>query len=394
MKVLQLGKFYPIRGGVEKVMWDLSLGLGADGCKCDMLCACLREDVVDFKDREMAVTDCGADVPKNAKYVLQLSEGGRLICVPALKKVAATMISPAMVSALRHMLRHAKKMGEPYDIVHVHHPDPMAALALFLSGYKGKVVLHWHSDIVKQKGLLKFYLPLQRWLVRRACKVVGTTPVYVKESPYLAKAQDKVTYLPIGVEGFTPTAKGVEEIKNRYPGKHIVFGLGRLVPYKGFSYLVEAAQYLPDDYKVVIGGQGPLKGSLENLAMGRGVQGKVEFLGWVDDARTADWFGACDVFALSSVMKTEAFAIVQIEAMSCGTPVVATKIPGSGVSWVNEHGTSGLNVPICDAKALAEAIVAVCENREKYGAAARDRFEKNFTLERMIERCKMIYESL
>lgn len=394
MKILQLGKFYPIRGGVEKVMWDLTLGLGAKGVKCDMLCACLPEDVVDYKDRELVISDRGSDVPKEAKYVLQLSESGRLICVPAIKKIAATMISPAMIKALRFMIRQAKKMGEPYDVVHVHHPDPMAALALLRSGYRGKVVLHWHSDIVKQKGLLKFYLPLQKWLIGRACKVVGTTPVYVKESPYLAKAQDKVTYLPIGVEGFTPTAAGVEEIRNRYPGKHLVFSLGRLVPYKGFSYLVEAAKYLPDDYQVVIGGQGPLHGILEHQSITQGVQGKVELLGWVDDASTANWFGASDVFVLSSVMKTEAFAIVQIEAMSCGTPVVATRIPGSGVSWVNEHGTSGINVPVCDAKALAEAIVAVCADREKYGAAARERFEKNFTLDRMIERCKDIYESL
>jgi hypothetical protein len=72
-----------------------------------------------------------------------------------------------------------------YDIIHVHHPDPMAALALFCSGYKGRVVLHWHSDILKQKVLLKFYMPLQRWLLKRAEVLVGTTPIYVKESPLL-----------------------------------------------------------------------------------------------------------------------------------------------------------------------------------------------------------------
>jgi rhamnosyl/mannosyltransferase len=82
------------------------------------------------------------------------------------------MVSPAMVS-------HLRMIASEYDIIHVHHPDPMAALALRLSGYQGKVVLHWHSDIVKQKKLLSLYLPLQKWLIRRADLIVGTTPVYL-----------------------------------------------------------------------------------------------------------------------------------------------------------------------------------------------------------------------
>ena len=82
------------------------------------------------------------------------------------------------------MLRWLRKHGGEYDIVHIHHPDPMAALSLRFSGFKGKVVLHWHSDILSQKGMLLLYKPLQRWLIRRADVVVGTTPVYIKSSPW------------------------------------------------------------------------------------------------------------------------------------------------------------------------------------------------------------------
>ena len=112
MKVLQLGKFYPIRGGVEKVMWDLTSGLSARGIDCDMLCAELEKD-----------------------EIIHLNEHGRVICVKAWMKKAATMIAPKMVSWLR-------KHKDEYDIIHVHHPDPMACLALRLSGYKGRVILH------------------------------------------------------------------------------------------------------------------------------------------------------------------------------------------------------------------------------------------------------------
>ena len=87
------------------------------------------------------------------------------------------------------MISKFKKECVNYDIIHIHHPDPMAALTLFLSGYKGRVILHWHSDILKQKTLLKFYLPLQNCLLRRPVLILGLTFIYVKESPFLKTVQ-------------------------------------------------------------------------------------------------------------------------------------------------------------------------------------------------------------
>ena len=391
MKILQLGKFYPIRGGVEKVMWDLTAGLSARGIDCDMLCARLPVDAVDLKDRWMLPDGFeGGQYLSDEPLVMRFNEHGRVICVPAHRKVAATMLSSAMIDWL-------KEHGKEYDVIHVHHPDPMACLALWMSHYKGKVVLHWHSDILKQKGLLKMYLPLQRWLIRRADRIVGTTPVYVRESPYLQNSQDKVDYIPIGVNEMQPDHVKVERIKSKYPGKKIIYSLGRLVGYKGYDYLVEAMKYLPDNYQLVIGGQGPLEGELQRKASSLGVSDRVEFLGWVEDDDSASWFGACDVFVLSSIWKTEAFAIVQVEAMSCGKPVVATKISGSGVPWVNADGVSGLNVPVEDSKALADAIFALTGDEAVYasfGAAARKRYEELFTYSRMIDNCLEIYNSL
>ena len=103
MKVLQLGKFYPIVGGVEKVMWDLTRGISGQGIDCDMLCCCLP-----------------ADMPDGG--IIHFNAHGRCICVKAWRKVAATMISPALIFKLRRICRD-------YDIIHIHHPDPMAALA-------------------------------------------------------------------------------------------------------------------------------------------------------------------------------------------------------------------------------------------------------------------------
>ena len=368
LKILQLGKFFPIRGGVEKVAYDLMIGLSEQNIRCDMMCA--------------------ASQGKNR--VIPINEYANVICCHTWFKAAATMISPAMIHTLWKRCRN-------YDIIHVHHPDPMACLALLLSGYKGKVVLHWHADIQKQKILLRMYRPLQQWLLQRADLIVGTTPVYLKESPYLQDVQQKTVCLPIGVKAMQPIRESVEKIKNTYPGKKIVFSLGRLVAYKGYWHLVEAAKYLSDEYVVLIGGTGALKGELEREINEFGLANKVMLLGRVSDEDLPAYYGACDVFCLSSVQKTEAFGIVQIESMSCGKPVVATNIPQSGVSWVNAHGVSGLNVEPGKAEELARAIEEVTQDEttyQKYATGAANRYKELFTQEQMIDKCIKIYTRL
>ena len=381
MKILQLGKFYPIRGGVEKVMWNLTWGLAERGIPCDMLCAYLKTDPVDPEHQDLCrETEDGREIT--------LGPYGRVICVPARAKKAKTMLSKAMVSWLR---KHAAE----YDIIHIHHPDPMAALALFLSGYKGRVILHWHSDILAQKLLLFFYSPLQWWLIRRAERIIGTSPVYIRESRDLARVQQKVVCVPIGIIPVVYDFRAAEAIRASIGDRKLVFALGRLVPYKDFGTLIEAARYLGDDYRVVIGGDGPLKNELQQQIADAGMQEKIRLLGYVESWDVPNWFGASDVFVLSSDRRTEAFGLVQIEAMSCGKPVVATIIPHSGVSWVNDNGVSGLNVHPHDPKALAAAIQQICDDPDIYlqfSAGAMERFENLFTSREMIDKIIKIYE--
>lgn len=365
MRVLQLGKFYPIRGGVEKVAYDLMVGLSERGVHCDMMCAATQ----------------------GGSRVIPINRNAHLICCHTWLKAAATMISPAMIFTLRKVCRQ-------YDIIHVHHPDPMACLALYLSGYKGRVIVHWHSDIQKQKILLNFYRPLQNWLLSRADLVIGTTPVYLSESPYLQSVQKKSVCLPIGISPMLPDVKSVEAIRQRYMNKKIVFSLGRLVAYKGYCYLVAAAKYLGDDFVVLIGGTGALESELQREIDKLGLHEKVRLLGRINDEDLPAYYGACDVFCLSSVQKTEAFGIVQIEAMSCGKPVVATRIPHSGVSYVNAHGISGLNVTPGNAYELSEAIKTIVGNKETYehfSKGAKERYETLFTKNIMIKKCLEIY---
>lgn len=350
-------------------MYDLMAGLSEQRINCDILCAAAE------------------DHPAGETVINPFA---RLICVKALMKFSATMIAPAMVSKLRQICGN-------YHIIHIHHPDPMACLALFFSNYEGKVVLHWHSDILKQNLLLKLYAPLQTWLIKRADLIVGTTPVYVAESPFLKKYQEKTDFIPIGIEKINPEQEKVNQIKAAFPDKKLVFSLGRLVGYKGYAYLIKAAQYLSDDFLILIGGVGPLKGKLQELIRQLNVQDKVRLLGYVSDADISSYYGACDIFCLSSILKTEAFAIVQLEAMSCGKPIISTRIPGSGVSWVNVHEQSGITVEIQNESAIAEAIQRIGLDQKLYqvlkeGAARR--FSQNFTRRSMIQKSLWIYENL
>ncbi len=369
MKVLQLGKFYPIRGGVEKVEYDLMLGLSNQGVHCDMLCASTED---------------------HPEATIHLNKFATLFVVATQINAAATKLAPKMITKLR-------KIGKNYDVIHVHHPDPMAALALYLSNYKGKVVLHWHSDILKQKTLLRLYKPLQDWLIKRADVVVGTTPIYVEQSKFLKEVQSKVDFIPIGVDVDPELSPLVEKIKGEYPNKKIIFSLGRLVEYKGYEYLIKSAKYLDDSYQIVIGGKGPLKEDLEALIVENGLESKVKLLGFMTDVEVVGYYQACDLFCLSSILKTEAFAIVQIEAMGYGKPIVSTRIPESGVSWVNQNGVSGLTVEIEDERSLADSFLTILTNEDVYknlSEGAKKRYFEHFTRQKMVDKCLQIYNKI
>jgi len=369
MKILQLGKFYPIRGGVEKVMYDIMRGLSRRRIQCDMLCASTE------------------DYPAGD---IRINAYANVFVMPTALKVAATMLAPSMLWRLR-------RIANDYDIIHVHHPDPMAALALFLSGYKGKVLLHWHSDIVKQKNLMKLYKPLQAWLIKRADYIVGTTPIYVQQSPFLQDYQSKMDYIPIGIDPLTCPEEKIRTIREKYKDKFLIYSIGRLVEYKGYEYLIKAAVHLPVNYKVIIAGKGPLHEALKDLIVRLKVEDKVELLGFLSEEEAHAYFHACDLYVLSSIMKTEAFAIVQIEAMSCGKPVVTAEIPGSGVSWVNQDGVSGMLCKREDPKDLAKKITQIGEDeslRMVLGKGAKTRFDTVFTMDAMIDKTLNIYNTI
>jgi len=111
-------------------------------------------------------------------------------------------------------------------------------------------------------------------------------------------------------------------------------------------------------------------------------------------SRVEPYFAAADVFALPSVERSEAFGIVQLEAMAAGLPVVNTQLD-TGVPFVSPHGVTGFTVPPRDAGGLAAALnrlLGDAELRARFGSAARSRVEAEFTLDSMAAKTLAVYE--
>ncbi|WP_447643060.1 MULTISPECIES: glycosyltransferase [Chitinophagaceae] len=371
MKVLHIGKFYPVYGGVEKVMYDFCDGLSNRGIRSDFL---------------------GVNADAKTTNTVKINDHFTVYAMSYIRKVASTYLSLSMITQLR-------KIKDQYDIIHIHHPDPMVCLALYLSGYRGIVICHWHSDIVRQKTILKFYKPLQTWMLKRSSIIAGTSPVYLDYSPFLQPYKNKLVLVPIGIPPVNTSVNDVtvEKIKSLANGRKIVFSLGRLIYYKGYQYLIEAAKYLNENICVIIGGKGPLREEFEETIRMNGLESKVFLMGRIEEEDLPAYFSGCDLFCLPSTERSEAFGIVQVEAMAYGKPLVATRIEGSGVSWVNEENVSGLNANIEDAKDLADKINTILGNdalTKRLGMGALKRYEGNFTQKKMVDLIVPLYEQI
>lgn len=368
-KVLQIGKFfYPDKGGIESTTKFIFDHFIHDENVNDVLC---------FKRGKGS-----QKVYYGKSFVLK--------CGTAFE-VASTPISFKFFYWFR-------KLRNEYDILHIHSPNPLAAIALYLFPVKGKVLLHWHSDILTHKFLYLFYRPFEKYLLKRADLILGTSPVYVQHSPFINKFDHKANYISSSTEdtNFEIDDERVQEIKNEYDNRKIIFALGRFIYYKGFEYLIEAAKYLPDDFVILIGGAGPMKEKYVALIKDYNLYNKIYLVSDISQKDLGNYYKACDVFCLPSTEKTEAFGLVLVEAMVFGKPILATNIPGSGTSWVNLNNVTGINVEPKNAKALAEGILKIMEdgNYKTYSVNARNRYEEKFTNKKFINKLKNYYSEI
>lgn len=378
ISILHLSKFYyPYKGGIEQVVQDICEGVNANN------------KTNEKEDSTRIVCDVICCNVARSPATIEKHNGVTVYKCPVNYSFSSFHFSFSYLGVLSSIV-------DNYDILHLHLPNPLAAFGVMLAKIKGKkVILHWHSDIVKQKFLHFFYSPFERWLLNISSAVIATSPNYIEESKCLQSVRDKVVTIPIGLTSPPSySSRTCDELRRRYPDKKIVFSLGRHVYYKGFEYLIQASKELPDDYVVLIGGAGPLTSLYKSLIYSLNLESKVILIGRVDDSLLGSYFAMADVFCLPSVERSEAFGVVQIESLSVGTPVVSCNIPGSGVAWVNKDGVTGRVVEPRDIKSLASALVDVVNHRDEYMPSAKARFDELFTAKRMNSSIVKLYRDL
>ncbi len=375
MRILHISKYYfPYMGGVENI--------------CKYLVERMSwhdTSVVCFNDGKANAVD---DV-----------NGHRVYRAGAFLNIARQALSLSYKNGLQWAI-----LAEKPDVIQFHWANPFPAVLLRMIMPKDvRLVLHWHMDIIRQWYFYWAVKPWEKWLIKRADRIVVTSPLYGAGSKPLQKVRDKMRIVPNAIEetlfDLQPgDEKRIQAIRMQYGGKPIIFFMGRHTKYKGLPHLIEAERYIQSDCVIVIGGKGPLTNKLKTLAENRGTK-RIHFVGRLSDDDLRCYLYAANVFAFPSVTKNEAFGVALAEAMYCKTPAVTFTIEGSGVNWVNLNGITGIEVSQegnqDQAYAIAlDKLVTDTALQTKYAEAAHKRVAENFLMRNMVEAMEKVYQEL
>ena len=368
LRVCHLGKYYPpAPGGIETHVRTLARAQAELGASTEVFCI----------NHEAGPTVRDQDGP------VAVTRFGRAASAAKLD------VCPELVGALRRV---------EADILHMQVPNPTMILALLLAGPRVPLVVSYQSDVIRQRLRRVLFRPIERLVYRRARTILVSSPSYAGGSRFLRPYTARLDCLPNGIDlepYLEPSAAHraeAERIRSRFAAP-IWLSCGRMVYYKGFVNAIRALPHVPGT--LVLIGDGPDRPALEAEARRLGLTDRVAFLGnlphYLD---LVAYYQAADAFWFPSNARSEAFGLVQVEAMASGCPVINTAIPHSGVPWVSPDGECGLTVPIDDPSALAAAARRLLKEpglRVRLAASSRRRAIELFDHRVMAERSLAIY---
>ncbi len=370
IRVLHLGKYCPPKeGGIEIFTIDLlkNLNLKKD-IQADLLC---------FKYSD------------EGKF---LNENINIFRAHALFTFKNVPISIQYIKILRSLVKN-------YRIVHIHSPNPLAEILSLRLPSQIKLIIHWHADIVGYKSLYRFYRIFQRKVLERADKIIATSYDYLHTSKQLSDFKYKVSVIPLGVDSTRlnnePYDKSlIKLLRNLSKGRNIVLSIGRLVPYKGFDYLIESAKYIRDNAIIIIVGTGPLYNKLSHKIKKLKLQNRVFLLNYQENIGLI--LKNAHIFCLPSISRSEAFGLVLIEALYYGKPLITTDIKGSGMNFININGKTGYKVPPRNPKYLAYAINRILSDVSLYNFFSRNSFKRfmEFDILKIVQDIYSLYREL
>lgn len=295
-----------------------------------------------------------------------------------------------------------------YDVIHLHYPfygGELSALTARLS--HTPLVITYHQDVL-QAGLIGRVATMLthtvgRWTLRGSHRLLFTSTDYGRASHVRSMLTGRVQIigeLPNGVDvvAFTPRA-APQPLRARYglgadaQTALLVAALDQPHYFKGVDIFLHALSRLPASVHGLIVGDGDLRPAYQAQADALGMAQRISFAGRVPDGELADHYRLADVTVLPSTTMGEAFGLVLVESMACGTPVIASNIPG--VRTVVADGMDGALVPPGDSVALAEALRAMlalpAAQRQAMGQAGRRKVEQRYAWEQIGARLEEIY---
>jgi glycosyltransferase involved in cell wall biosynthesis len=378
MRILQIYKdYYPVLGGIENHLRDLSEALAARGHEVTVL--------VTSRDRNSS--------DQHPRAGLRIIKASRLL------HVASTPLSLSM-------MRFARDLRP--DVAHLHFPYPPGDLAAMVVPGRPPLVVTYHCDIQRQRAMLLAYRPVMERTLKRAARILPTSPNYLASSPFLQRHRGRCTVVPLGID--SDRFRNVEpaklkEVRKRYfpqclagagsagASRSVLF-VGRLRYYKGLHILLDAMPEVRGE--LLIGGGGPERERLARQAVELGIADRVHFLGEVPDDDLPGLYQSADLFVMPSHLRAEALGLSQIEALASGLPCISTEL-GTGTSFANSHGETGLVVPPGDPRALAVALNTLLDDpklRRRFGEAGRKRVADLFGRDKMVESVETIYREV
>ena len=383
MRILHIGKYFPPHsGGMETFLRDLMQEQHAHGLE---VAALVHSSNRKFRTRR--------EVFAEEQSKLDIT---RVACWFTFSFVP---VSPSFFWVLKKTLKRFRP-----DVIHLHMPNASALLALVSTDAK-KIpwVIHWQSDVVtsRHKRLLRWLYPLYRLpeqvLLKRAAKIIATSPPYLSSSDPLARHKAKCAVVPLALRELEPAANWNATSDNnagRSQPPLRVLTVCRLTYYKGLSYLLEAIAKTPNTTLTLIGDGEELKSiqkQIQRLQLGE----RITHIRHCSDQALRTHYQSHDIFCLPSIERTEAFGVVLLEAMRMGLPCLVTDVPGSGMRWVVDAPVAGYLVKHADSEALAEALGGIQADRGRLNQVAEQahgRYQKHLSMSACHKSIEAIYD--